>query len=94
MNVSKKKLRGGLVITITGELTIYYIKECWHKLKAILDDTEEPVKLNMAKIEDIDTTGLQLLMYLKKYYSEKISGFEQLSSRVQDTLEFTGLKLD
>ncbi len=93
MNISKKKVRNCWVITIAGELTIYYISECWQKLKTLLDEAEDPVKLNLAKVQDIDTAGLQLIMYLQKYYSEQIAGYEKLSDPVKNTLKFINVKL-
>jgi len=52
-------------LKLTGELTIYAVAEARDRLSAALD-REPALQLNLAGVEELDTAGLQLLVWLKQ----------------------------
>lgn len=56
---------GAPALRLVGELTIYAVAEARDRLSAALD--QQPVlHLNLAAVEELDTAGVQLLVWLKQ----------------------------
>ncbi|MDF1762838.1 MAG: STAS domain-containing protein [Oleibacter sp.] len=62
----KRKCR----ITISNEMTIYTAGELKEKLSQVLDDPRD-LEINLSKVNEIDSAGIQLLMLAKKSRSLK-----------------------
>ncbi|WP_338081492.1 STAS domain-containing protein [Ectothiorhodospira shaposhnikovii] len=56
---------GHCLLRMEGEMTIYHAMEIKQKFMEILHDFEE-VTVSLAKVTDMDTTGAQLLILIKK----------------------------
>lgn len=69
MKVTRKDNKSGTVLSLEGELTIYTVA---HAKQALLEDHENfstSVSLNLLNVSEIDTAGLQLLLFLQKLLS-------------------------
>jgi len=69
MNVTRKNNKSGSLLGIDGELTIYTVSQA---RQALLEDHESfisPVALDLQKVSEIDTAGLQLLLFIQKHLS-------------------------
>lgn len=56
---------GAPSLRLEGELTIYSVSEAKDQLHAALD-TQPTLQLNLADLEELDTAGVQLLIWLKQ----------------------------
>lgn len=69
MNVSCKNNKSGTVLSVDGDLTIYSVAQA----KQILFDGYEkfvsPIALDLHGVSEIDTAGLQLLLFMQKSLS-------------------------
>lgn len=66
MNVTRKNNKSGTVLSLEGELTIYTVTQA---KQALLEDHENflsPVALDLRNVSEIDTAGLQLLLFVHK----------------------------
>jgi anti-sigma B factor antagonist len=69
MNITRKNNKSGTVLSIEGELTIYTVTQAKQQL---LDDHENftsPIGLDLRAVSEIDTAGLQLLLFYQKHLS-------------------------
>lgn len=67
MNITRKNNKSGTVLNLEGELTIYTVTQT---KQALLEDHENftsPVALDLHSVNEIDTAGLQLLLFLQKH---------------------------
>lgn len=55
---------------IDGEMTIYTANDLKEKLDTVLDDSRE-LEIDLSKVNDIDSAGVQLLILAKKTRSQK-----------------------
>ncbi len=82
-------------ITIDGELTIYNVLDIKQELIAALAD-ERDIEVNLSKISEIDTAGMQLLLWFAKL--RIVKGFDitfvDSEGEVIDTAESIGLDLN
>ncbi|TGK35065.1 anti-sigma factor antagonist [Leptospira gomenensis] len=62
-----------LKLWIGGEVTIYYASEFKEKLDSILKESWKSIELDLSKISKMDTSGLQILLALKKEAKSKNS---------------------
>jgi len=78
---------------IEGELTIYTAPTEKQRLIALLTNCDEAIELNLAKVEEIDTAGLQVLILLKREAAKlnKKLYFVMHSKAVLDVLELCNL---
>jgi anti-sigma B factor antagonist len=66
MNISCKNNKSGTVLSVDGDLTIYSVAQV---KQAIFNDYEKfvsPIALDLQSVSEIDTAGLQLLLFMKK----------------------------
>ncbi|GGY62126.1 hypothetical protein GCM10011613_01980 [Cellvibrio zantedeschiae] len=69
MNITRKNNKSGTIFNVDGELTIYTVSQA---KQTFLDDYENftsPVALDLRSVSEIDTAGLQLLLFLHKQLS-------------------------
>ncbi|MFQ3220560.1 MAG: anti-sigma B factor antagonist [Paraglaciecola sp.] len=59
------KVNGLCKVTIDDDMTIYSIKELKDGLSEIIDIFQE-IDLDLSAVKEIDTTGIQLLLALKR----------------------------
>jgi anti-sigma B factor antagonist len=66
MNISCKNNKSGTVLSVDGDLTIYSVAQV---KQAIFNDYEKfvsPIALDLQSVSEIDTAGLQLLLFMQK----------------------------
>jgi len=69
MNVTRKNNKSGTALSLDGELTIYTVSQA---KQALLEDHENfssEVAMDLQAISEIDTAGLQLLLFVQKHLS-------------------------
>jgi anti-sigma B factor antagonist len=69
MNITRTNSESGSTITLEGDLTIYTVATA---KATILDDYEsviDPLTIDVKNITEIDTAGIQLLLFTKKTLS-------------------------
>ncbi|HEY7773092.1 MAG TPA: STAS domain-containing protein [Marinagarivorans sp.] len=71
MNVTQKKAHGTLSLSLEGDLTIATVKKTYDDLVAAGIHGDSSAEISLAKVDDIDTAGLQLLCYLASSRSAK-----------------------
>lgn len=59
------------IIELPENLTIHHIEEQFRELKLAFNSDSEDYKLNAAKVESVDTSGLQALLALIKLADSK-----------------------
>jgi anti-anti-sigma regulatory factor len=62
MNISRKKSKDTTTLIFEGDLTIYYVFADYEKLA-------DKVALDLAAVGEIDTAGVQLLLFAKKFFA-------------------------
>jgi anti-anti-sigma factor len=78
--------------SIEGEMTIYNAATLKQNLDGVLDDSRE-LEINLSKVNEIDSTGIQLLMLAKKERArhDRKTTLTAHSAAVVDALEILGL---
>lgn len=69
MKIERKKNKDTSTFIFEGELTIYNVSQA--KLDIFTDHEKLPnqIALDLHQITEIDTAGVQLLLFAKKYFS-------------------------
>jgi len=77
---------------IEGEMTIYNAAALKENLDSLLEDPRE-LEINLSKVNEIDSAGIQLLLLTKKERArhERETTLTAHSSAVLDALELLGL---
>jgi anti-anti-sigma factor len=66
MKVTRKDNKSGTVLSLDGELTIYTVTQAKQELLEDYENFSNSVSLNLLNVSEIDTAGLQLLLFLQK----------------------------
>lgn len=92
MGVEFNKSTSGLSARVEGEMTIYTAAEIKPLLLSLIDGTEE-AELDLSRVSEIDTAGLQLLLLIKQEASrkEKVLRFSGHSPAVVASLDLCNL---
>jgi anti-sigma B factor antagonist len=69
MNVSCKNTKSGTELGVDGELTIYSVAQAKQALFENYESLVSPVALDLQSVSEIDTAGLQLLLFMQKTLS-------------------------
>jgi anti-anti-sigma factor len=72
------KAKGSIVLR--GKLIVSEIDMVHSQIEGLLDKISQDVILNLSEVEEIDTSGIQLLYALKKYIEEKERGSLQIKN--------------
>lgn len=70
MKINWENTPSGSSLTMDGELTIYNVTMAKSMLLDDIQNTHDPIALDLANVSDIDTAGVQLLLFSKKIFSE------------------------
>ena len=90
---SSKKRNGQCQITIEGEMSIYSAAEMRNELKKLLDKCDS-MEFDLSGVSELDTSGFQLLLQMKKQ-SNAVGKEVLLSSHspaVLEVLELYGME--
>lgn len=66
MNVIRKNNKSGTALSLDGELTIYTVSQVKQALLEDYENFSSPVALDLHGVSEIDTAGLQLLLFVQK----------------------------
>jgi anti-anti-sigma factor len=67
MNITRKNSKSGTVLSVDGELTIYTVAQARQTLLEDHENFISPVALDLRNVSEIDTAGLQLLLFVQKH---------------------------
>ncbi|MES2674760.1 MAG: STAS domain-containing protein [Pseudomonadota bacterium] len=70
MKVTRKNTTSGSNLILEGELTIYTVSLTHAKLFENHDETIDPVAIDVSNVSEIDTAGVQLLLFAKKIFAD------------------------
>lgn len=70
MNITRKNSKSGTVLNIEGDLTIYTVTQAKQTLLNEYENFTSPISLDLKSVSEIDTAGLQLLLFLHKQLSD------------------------
>jgi len=69
MSISRKKNKDTTTLSLSGELTIYTVSQIKQELFAECDSLGSKVALDLQELGEIDTAGVQLLLFAKKFFN-------------------------
>ncbi|HSX51532.1 MAG TPA: STAS domain-containing protein [Cellvibrio sp.] len=69
MNISRKKSKDTSTLTFEGDLTIYYVSQIKDELFADYEKLADKIALDLSAVGEIDTAGVQLLLFAKKFFA-------------------------
>lgn len=75
MKVTQKNTTSGSSLILEGELTIYTVSLTHAKLLENYDDAFDPVAIDASNVSEIDTAGVQLLLFTKKIFADNNKRF-------------------
>ncbi len=69
MKITRKKNKDITTLSFDGDLTIYQVAETKDELFADHERLTENIALDLHKVGEIDTAGVQLLLFAKLFFS-------------------------
>lgn len=69
MNISRKKSKDTSTLILEGDLTIYYVAQIKDEIFADYEKLGDKVALDLEGVTEIDTAGVQLLLFAKKFFA-------------------------
>lgn len=70
MNITRKTTKSGTSLSVEGELTIYSVNQAKQDLLQDYNNFSDQVALDLHKVSELDTAGIQLLLFLHKFLHE------------------------
>ncbi len=67
MNITRKTTKSGTSLSIEGELTIYSVHQAKQDLLQDYNNFADQVALDLHKVSELDTAGIQLLLFLQHF---------------------------
>jgi len=80
-------------VVLKGKLVVSEIDTIHTQIETLLDELSTDLVLNLSEVDEIDTSGMQLLFALKKSIEEKERGSLQIKSAsvsVKEALSLSG----
>jgi anti-sigma B factor antagonist len=69
MNISRKKSKDTTTLVFEGDLTIYNVAQVKEELFGDYEKLANKIALDLAAVSEIDTAGVQLLLFAKKFFT-------------------------
>ena len=69
MNISRKKNKDTTTLSFEGDLTIYCVTQIKDELFADYEKMADKIALDLSGVSEIDTAGVQLLLFAKKFFA-------------------------
>jgi anti-sigma B factor antagonist len=96
MNIQRKKTKDLTTLVLDGELTIYTVAQVKDMLFADKDSITDQIAVNLEKVAELDTAGIQLLLFAKSVYSNTnknlfISSSNELVDSVLDVFDVANI---
>lgn len=70
MKITRKKNKDITTLAFDGDLTIYQVTETKDELFADHERLTENIALDLHKVGEMDTAGVQLLLFAKRFFSD------------------------
>lgn len=70
MKISRKHAKSGSTFLCDGELTIYTVAAAKAELLNDSDNSIDPIALDLKHVSELDTAGVQLLLFTKKIMAD------------------------
>ena len=88
MKITRKKTKAGTALSLDGELTIYTIAQAKQDLFDDYENLQSPINLDLHGVSEIDTAGVQLLLFAQKLFRDvqKNLVIEKSNEHVDDVL--------
>jgi anti-sigma B factor antagonist len=83
MNISRKNSKAGTVLSVEGELTIYTVTQAKQSLLEGHENFTSSVVLDLKNVSEIDTAGLQLLLFVQKHFNSLGKKLQVIKSNEQ-----------
>jgi anti-sigma B factor antagonist len=71
MNIERKKTKDTSTFMFEGELTIYKVHQAKQDLFNDHEKLLNQIAFDLHQVTEIDTAGVQLLLFAKKYFSSR-----------------------
>lgn len=69
MNISRKKSKDTSTLIFEGDFTIYYVTQVKDEIFADYEKLADKIALNLEGVTELDTAGVQLLLFMKKFFN-------------------------
>ena len=69
MNIARKKNKDTTTLVFEGDLTIYSVAQIKDEIFADYEKLADKIALDLEAVTEIDTAGVQLLLFAKKFFS-------------------------
>lgn len=69
MNISRKKSKDTTTLVFEGDLTIYHVAQIKDEVFADYEKLADKVAFDLTAVGEIDTAGVQLLLFAKKFFA-------------------------
>lgn len=69
MNISRKKSKDTTTLVFEGDITIYHVAQIKDELFADYEKLADKIALDLDGVTEIDTAGVQLLLFAKKFFA-------------------------
>src|SRR5450830_455955 len=85
---------GHLLLLANGGFTIFQATEYKSQLLGVLDNADEVLHMDLSGVDEIDTTGLQLLLLIKREAKRQYKTliFNSFSPAVQNVIDMLHLQ--
>lgn len=70
MKIERKKNKDISTLTLEGELTIYNVTQAKQEIFTDHEKLPEKIAIDLHRVTEIDTAGVQLLLFAKKYFGK------------------------
>lgn len=70
MNITRKKNKEITTLSFEGDLTIYHVTESKTALFAEHEKLTDKIALDLQKVSEIDTAGVQLLLFARIFFAK------------------------
>lgn len=70
MKITRKKNKDTTTLLFEGDLTIYHVTESKEELFADYEHLTDKIALDLHKLSEIDTAGVQLLLFAKVFLAK------------------------
>lgn len=89
LTIHEATFNGLRCLKLAGELTIYTASDARRNLRAALEHQGAPSELDLSGIEELDTAGMQVLLWFKQEASAqgKVVAFTNHSSAVIEVID-------
>jgi anti-sigma B factor antagonist len=93
MNITQKNTKSGTSLSVEGELTIYSVNQAKQEMLHDYSNFSGQVALDLHKVSELDTAGVQLLLFLEKFLQglDKKLYLVKSNSHVDEILDVLGI---